>query len=187
MGAPRDPAMASVPTRPPAPGLQPGGTPLRVGLLSDTHGLLRPESIARLQGCDWIIHAGDICDPAILDALRALAPVTAVRGNCDQGPWAGRLRETERVRMGSISVYVIHNLARLEIDPEALGIRVVVSGHSHQPSVETRGGVLYVNPGSCGPRRFKLPVAMGELVIAGDRVRAGTVQLAISCPWDSPA
>jgi len=153
-------------------------SPLRVGLISDTHGLLRPEVEALLRGSDFIIHAGDICDPAILEALAAIAPVTAVRGNCDQGPWAGRLRETERLRLGDVLIYVIHDLARMDLEPGARGIRVVVSGHSHQPSVQERGGVLFVNPGSAGPRRFKLPIAFGELTVAGGRVSARTLELA---------
>jgi putative phosphoesterase len=157
----------------------PAGRSLRVGLLSDTHGLLRPEAKAFLQGSDYIVHAGDICDPAILDELEAIAPVTAVRGNCDQGAWAGRLRETECLRVGEMLVYVIHDLARLEIEPRARGIRVVVSGHSHQPSVQERDGVLFVNPGSSGPRRFRLPVAVGELIVAGSRVSARTEEIAV--------
>ena len=153
--------------------------PFRVGLLSDTHGLLRPEAKAFLRGSDFIVHAGDVCDPAILDDLAAIAPVTAVRGNCDQGPWAGRIPETAILRVGGIQIYVIHELGRLELEPGALGIRVVVSGHSHKPKVEDRDGVLLVNPGSCGPRRFRLPVAVGELIIAGGRVSARTVELAV--------
>ena len=163
---------------PDAPGTRPGERPLRVGLVSDTHGLLRPEAEALLRGSDFIIHAGDICDPAILEALAAIAPVTAVRGNCDQGPWAKPLRETELLRLGEVLICVIHDLARLEPDPGARGIRVVVSGHSHQPMVEERGGVLFVNPGSAGPRRFKLPIALGELAVAGSRVSARILELA---------
>jgi hypothetical protein len=150
-----------------------------VGLLSDTHGLLRPEVISLLRGSDCIVHAGDICDPAILDELAAIAPVTAVRGNCDQGPWAAPLRATECLRVGGCLVYVIHNLAELDLEPGALGIRVVISGHSHQPLVAERRGVLFVNPGSAGPRRFRLPVAMGELIVAGADVTARTVEIAV--------
>ena len=157
----------------------PDTAPLRVGLLSDTHGLLRPEAKAFLRGSDRIIHAGDICDPAILDELLAIAPVTAVRGNCDQGPWAGRLRWTESLRVGGVIIYVLHDLAQLDLDPGERGVGVVVSGHSHKPKVEDRDGVLLVNPGSCGPRRFRLPVAVGELIIAGGRVSARTVELAV--------
>ena len=144
----------------------------RVGLISDTHGLLRPEAIAFLRGSHYIVHAGDICDPRILEALAALAPVTAVRGNNDRGGWAQRLRETELLRVGELSIYAIHDLAQLDIDPRAAGVRVVVSGHSHKPLVEERDGVLYVNPGSSGPRRFRLPIAAGELLVAGSSVTA---------------
>ena len=150
---------------------------LRVGLISDTHGLLRPEAKAFLTGCDHIVHGGDICDPAILEELAALAPLTAVRGNNDRGPWAERLRETECLQVGEVFVYAIHDLARLDIEPKAAGVHVVVSGHSHKPLVEQRHGVLYVNPGSAGPRRFKLPIAVGELLIDGPSVSARTVEL----------
>jgi putative phosphoesterase len=150
---------------------------LRVGLISDTHGLLRPEAKAFLQGSDYIVHAGDIGDPGILEELWAIAPVTAVRGNNDRGWWAERLSETEFLRVGEVFVYVVHDLAELDIDPAAAGVRVVVSGHSHKPTVEARGGVLYVNPGSAGPRRFKLPIAIGELTVTGSSVSARTVEL----------
>ena len=149
-----------------------GDRPIRVGLVSDTHGLLRPEATAFLRGCDRIVHAGDICDPAILDELAAIAPVTAVRGNCDQGPWAEPLPWTASLRVGGLLVQVIHDLALLELDPGPAGLAVVISGHSHQPSVWERGGVLFVNPGSAGPRRFRLPVALGELVVDRGRVVA---------------
>ena len=152
---------------------------LRVGLISDTHGLLRPEATAFLQGSDFIVHAGDICDAAILDALAAIAPVTAVRGNNDRGPWAERLPETEMLKVGELFVYVVHDLAQLDIEPGAVGVRVVVAGHSHQPRVEERGGVLFVNPGSAGPRRFRLPIAAGELIVSGGSVSARTVELAV--------
>jgi uncharacterized protein len=153
---------------------------LRVGLVSDTHGLLRPEVRAYLRGSDHIVHAGDVGDPDILEELAAMAPVTAVRGNCDRGPWADRLREIETLRVGECLIYVIHDLAQLRIEPGALGIRVVIAGHSHQPAVEERGGVLFVNPGSGGPRRFKLPVAAGELVVAGNRVSARTAEIGLA-------
>jgi putative phosphoesterase len=149
---------------------------LRVGLISDTHGLLRPEARAFLQGSDYIVHGGDICDPRILEELAAIAPVTAVRGNNDKGSWAERLRETEFLQVGEVFVYVLHDLAQIDIDPSAAGVRVVVSGHSHKPLVNERDGVLYVNPGSAGPRRFKLPIAVGELVVTGRAVSARTVE-----------
>ena len=144
--------------------------PLRVGLISDTHNLLRPEAAAFLRGSDLIVHAGDICEPAVLDALRAIAPTTAVRGNNDHGTWAAALRESELVEVGAVLLYAIHDIAGIDIDPEAAGVRVVVSGHSRQPSAEKRGGVLFVNPGSAGPRRFTLPISIAELTVDGAEV-----------------
>jgi len=148
----------------------------RVGLISDTHGLLRPEARAFLEGCDRIVHGGDIGNPDILEQLAALAPLTAVRGNNDHGSWADELAETELVRVGKILIYVIHDIAQLDIDPRAEGVHAVVSGHSHLPSVTEREGVLYVNPGSAGPRRFKLPIAAAELAIVGSMVSANIVR-----------
>jgi hypothetical protein len=153
------------------------GNDLRVGLLSDTHGLLRPEARAFLVGCDYIVHGGDVGDPSILDELASMAPLIAVRGNNDKESWGARLAETELIRIGNIFVYVIHNLEELDIDPAAIDVRVVVSGHSHKPGVEERGGVVYVNPGSCGPRRFRLPISVGELRVSGSAVEARTVEL----------
>lgn len=149
----------------------------RIGLISDTHGLLRPQALAFLRGSDFIVHAGDIGDARLLEELRALAPVTAVRGNNDKGPWARRVSETEVLRIGKLFIYVLHNLAELDLDPVAAGFQAVVSGHSHKPSVEERDGVLYVNPGSAGPRRFKLPIAMAELQVADRRLKARIVEL----------
>lgn len=150
---------------------------LRIGLLSDTHGLLRPEAQAFLRAADRIIHAGDVCDPGILEVLAAMAPLTAVRGNCDRGSWASGLKETELLESGGIRILIVHDLASLRGVPP--GIRVVVSGHSHQPRVEEREGVLFVNPGSAGPRRFKLPVSAGELGITDGTVRARTIELEV--------
>lgn len=154
----------------------------RIGVISDTHGLLRPQARAFLAGCDHIVHAGDVCDASVLAALSTIAPVTAVRGNNDVGPWAAALKETARVRFDQVDVYVIHDLARIDIDIDAAvaGVRVVVSGHSHRPLVQERQGVLYLNPGSAGPRRFTLPISIGELVVAGDAVSARTVPLDIA-------
>jgi uncharacterized protein len=149
---------------------------MRVGLISDTHGLLRPEVLAFLKGSDHIVHGGDICDPSVLEALAAIAPITAVRGNNDRGAWASSLRETELLKLDDVFVYAIHDLAELDIEPSVVGVRVVVSGHSHQPSVERRGGVLYVNPGSAGPRRFKLPISAGELILKESAVSARIVE-----------
>ncbi|MDN6883999.1 metallophosphoesterase family protein [Variovorax sp. CAN2819] len=149
----------------------------RIGLISDTHGLMRPEAIAFLQGSDFIVHGGDIGNAGILEALAAIAPLTAVRGNNDREPWADAIAETELVKFGGVHLYAIHDLAQLDIDPPAAGVRVVVSGHSHKPKVEERGGVLYINPGSAGPRRFKLPISVAELVIDGASVTARVVSI----------
>ena len=134
--------------------------------------MLRPEALAALQGSQHIIHAGDIGAPEILTTLSTIAPVTAIRGNIDNDPWARKLPETEVVEIGGISIYMLHNLAELDLKPEAAGFKVVISGHSHIAKQETRNGVLYFNPGSAGPRRFKLPVTVGRLVITGKNVRA---------------
>jgi uncharacterized protein len=149
----------------------------RVGLISDTHGLVRPEAVDFLRGSDFIVHAGDIGDAQVLEELRRLAPLTAVRGNNDKGPWAKSIAETEVLQVGDVSIYVLHDLSELDLDPIAAGFQVVVSGHSHNPRIEERDGVLYVNPGSSGPRRFKLPIAVGELQVAGASVKARIVQL----------
>jgi putative phosphoesterase len=149
----------------------------RIGLISDTHGLLRPEAVAFLRGCDHIVHGGDVGDPAILDALAAIAPLTVVRGNIDSGPWAERLPETELVQLGELSVYVLHDLARLDIEPAAAGVSLVVSGHSHKPSITERRGVVYVNPGSAGPRRFKLPISVAEAIVVGRSFTPRIVEL----------
>ena len=137
----------------------------RIGLISDTHRLLRPEAVAALQGCLHIVHAGDIVDPSNLTQLAQIAPVTAVRGNNDKGAWAGRLRETETLTVSGVTLFVIHDLKLLKPKDLPAGVRVVVSGHSHKPQVRDEAGVLYVNPGSAGPRRFKLPVSVAELVV----------------------
>jgi putative phosphoesterase len=137
-----------------------------VGLISDTHGLLREAALKALAGSDLIIHAGDIGKLEILDALRALAPVVAVRGNIDTEPWTSALPTTAVAQAGAIGIYVLHDLKELDLDPAAAGFRVVVSGHSHKPSRTERGGVLYVNPGSAGPRRFRLPVTVARLDLA---------------------
>jgi putative phosphoesterase len=138
---------------------------------------LRPQAIDFLRGCESIIHAGDICDPTIIDELARIAPVTVVRGNNDVGAWARALPEKELVKIGGIFIYVIHDLAELDIDPVAAGVQVVVSGHSHKPVIERRDGVVFVNSGSAGPRRFKLPISVAELVIAGGSVSARLVEL----------
>lgn len=145
---------------------------LRIGLVSDTHGLLRPEVLAFLEGSDHILHAGDICAPEVLERLARVAPVTAVRGNNDRGDWALALRETETLAFEGVRVHVLHDLKQFAgREP----VHVVVSGHSHKPLVEERGGILFVNPGSAGARRFKLPISAGELRIEGGRARAHLV------------
>ena len=144
---------------------------MKIGIISDTHGLLRPEAVERLAGVDHIIHAGDIGRPDVISDLRKIAPVTAVRGNIDGGEWAAGYPQTEFVKLGGRFFYVLHNLAALDLDPVAAGIDVVVSGHSHQPRIETVDGVVYLNPGSAGPRRFSLPIALATLDLSGDAIR----------------
>lgn len=142
----------------------------RIGLISDTHGLLRPEVVAFLAGSDRIVHAGDIGDPRIIERLAAIAPVTAVRGNNDEGPWAAHWPESGSLRVEDTLIHVIHDLASIGIDPRAAGVRIIVSGHSHVPVIRESAGVLYVNPGSAGRRRFRLPISVGELLIDGGSV-----------------
>jgi putative phosphoesterase len=139
--------------------------------------LLRPEALDTLRGSDHIIHAGDIGAPEILEKLATIAPVTAIRGNVDRAAWARKLAETEVVELDGISIYVLHDLAALDLKPEAAGFKVVISGHSHVPKQETKNGVLYLNPGSAGPRRFKLPVTVGRLLVEGGKVRGEIVPI----------
>jgi putative phosphoesterase len=148
-----------------------------IGVISDTHGLLRPEALTALSGSEMIVHAGDVGDPRILDALRGVAPVVAVRGNIDQGEWAGNLAETERVECGAASLYVLHDVNRLDLDPAAAGVRCVISGHSHRPSIRSDNGVLYLNPGSAGPRRFNLPITVARLYVTGETIEAEGIDL----------
>ena len=154
-------------------------TQFRIGLISDTHGLVREEAVAALKGCQHILHAGDVDEPEVLVKLRKLAPVTVVRGNNDRGAWANAIPVYDVVEFGSVSIYLRHDELELDLDPRAAGFQVMMFGHSHKPRVETRDGVLFVNPGSAGPRRFKLPVAVGELLITGDQVEARIVTLAV--------
>ena len=153
--------------------------PVIFGVISDTHGLLRREAVQALRGSDRILHAGDVGGPEILEALAQSAPVIAVRGNVDTGSWARSLPETEVVEAGGVSIYVLHDLGRLDLKPEAAGFRAVVYGHSHQPKIAERNGVLYFNPGSAGPRRFHLPVSVGRLRITAGKVRAELMELEI--------
>ena len=150
-----------------------------LGVISDTHGLVRPEAVAALAGVERILHAGDIGNREVLDALARVAPVTAVRGNNDRGGWASDIPETEVVEVGGVSLYVLHDLHELDLDPRAAGFAAVIAGHSHQPRVEARDGVLYLNPGSAGPRRFKLPISLARLTVTGSRVRARLLTLDI--------
>ena len=147
-----------------------GKAAVRVGLISDTHGLLRPQALEFLRGCDFIVHAGDIGNPEVLERLATVAQVTAVRGNNDIGAWAAALGETAVLEVGNLSILVIHDLAQLDQGSIRSRTRVVVSGHSHKPGIDEREGVLFVNPGSAGPRRFTLPVSVGELSISGTGV-----------------
>jgi len=143
---------------------------LIVGVISDTHGLLRPEAAAALRGSDYIIHAGDIGDPAILTQLGKLAPVTAVRGNVDREGRAGKIHPTNVLEVRGVTIYILHNLNELDLKPEAAGLGVVVYGHTHVAKAERKNGVLYFNPGSAGPRRFRLPVTVGRLTVKDGKV-----------------
>ena len=146
-------------------------------MISDTHGLLRPEALAALQGSDYIIHAGDVDDPAILKKLAEIAPVTAVRGNVDRGAWAKKIPETNVLEIDGLDIYVLHDLNQLDLRPEAAGFAAVISGHSHVPKQEMKNGVLYFNPGSAGPRRFQLPVSVGRLLVEASKVRGEILQI----------
>lgn len=148
-----------------------------VGVISDTHGLLRPQALRRLRGSDVIVHCGDVGAPEVLEALRAIAPVHAVRGNNDKGSWASKLPHDAVVELGARSLYVIHDLAELDLEPSAAGFAAVLSGHSHQPRIERRQGVLFLNPGSAGPRRFSLPIAVARLVVKDSSCDAKIVEL----------
>ena len=150
-----------------------------VGVISDTHGLLRPQAIAALKGSILIIHAGDVGSPDILDALRQIAPVFAVRGNVDKGSWARRLPETEVVQVDGVSLYILHILDGLDLDPPTAGFHAVISGHTHRPKMETNDGVLYFNPGSAGPRRFDLSVSVGRLALADGKLRSEIMYLQV--------
>ena len=153
------------------------GISILIGVISDTHGLLRPEAVEALRGSEHLIHAGDVGEPEILEQLKTIAPVTVVRGNIDKGIWARRLAETEALELGGTSIYVLHDLAQLDLKPEAAGFAAVIFGHSHVPRQEIRGGVLYFNPGSAGPRRFKLPICVGRLVVDEGKIRAEIVEI----------
>ncbi len=153
---------------------------MRIGIISDTHGLLRPEALVALQGVDQIVHAGDVGRQEILSALREIAPLCVVRGNVDVEAWSSALPETETLIVGRTRIHVLHDLATLAVDPVAERIDVVIYGHSHQPTVERRGPVLYLNPGSAGPRRFSLPITVAMLTVEGRRLDAAIVPLAVA-------
>ena len=150
-----------------------------IGVISDTHGLLRPEALAALQGSEHIVHAGDIGDPEILWRLAEIAPVTAVRGNVDRAAWAKKIPQTEVLQVSEISIYLLHKLQDLDLKPEAAGFRVVIYGHTHVPKQEINNGVLYFNPGSAGPRRFRLPVTVGRLIIVGGQIELKIIKLPV--------
>ncbi|HEX3095017.1 MAG TPA: metallophosphoesterase family protein [Candidatus Angelobacter sp.] len=150
-----------------------------IGVISDTHGLLRPEAVELLRGSQHIIHAGDIGSPEIIPALEKIAPVTAIRGNVDTQSWARRFAETEVVELEGLHIYVIHDANALDLNPKAAGFAAVISGHSHQPKQEMKDGVLYFNPGSAGPRRFKLPISVGGIEITEGNLRAEILPIAV--------
>jgi hypothetical protein len=152
---------------------------IAVGVISDTHGLLRPEAVAALHGSDLIVHAGDVGAPGILEALRAIAPTFAVRGNVDTAPWAGILPMTEVVEAGPLQLYVLHDIAALDLDPKAAGFAAVIFGHSHRPAADVRDGVLYFNPGSAGPRRFSLPISLARLDVVNGELRHRLIELRV--------
>jgi putative phosphoesterase len=154
--------------------------PAMIGLVSDTHGLLRPEALDALRGCTHLVHAGDVGSPDVLAALGAIAPVTAVRGNNDRGPWADALPESVTVECGGLRLHVVHDIADLAIDPVAAGVHAVIAGHSHRPRIDVRAGVLRINPGSAGPRRFGLPVAVALLDARAGRPVARIVELTVA-------
>jgi putative phosphoesterase len=151
-----------------------------VGVISDTHGLVRPGAVEALAGADLIVHAGDIGSAEVLDRLQAIAPVVAVRGNNDRGAWAASLPETEVVEVGPLSLYVLHDLGTLDLDPAAARFHAVISGHSHRPLIDWRDGVLFLNPGSAGPRRFRLPVALARLAVREGRLQPRLLELSIA-------
>ena len=151
-----------------------------VGLISDTHGLIRPEALDALRGSDLIIHCGDVGNPAVLDTLRRIAPVRAVRGNNDVGAWARGLPSSDMVKIGSHKIYLLHNLSEFDLDPDAAGLTAVVFGHSHKPVIERRGETLFINPGSAGPRRFKLPTTVATLTIRSRHCVARIIPLPLS-------
>jgi len=151
----------------------------KIGVISDTHGLLRPEVVPVFKGVDLILHAGDIGSIEVLDQLRTVAPIVAVRGNNDKGDWANQIPDSEVAQVGEVSIYILHDLNELVLRPPAGSVQVVISGHSHRPSIERRDGILFVNPGSAGPRRFKLPISVARMTIQGVTVTGELIELPI--------
>jgi putative phosphoesterase len=154
----------------------------QIGVISDTHGLLRPQALAALRGSELIIHAGDVGDPQILAALGKIAPLSAVRGNTDRGSWTKELPATQIIKFERYSIYVLHDLNELELNPASAGFHAIISGHSHRSKIETKDGVLYFNPGSAGPRRFDLPISVGRLTISDGGLQAEIVDLGLVAP-----
>jgi uncharacterized protein len=154
-------------------------TSTQIGIIADTHGLMRPQAIAALEGSNLILHAGDIGKPEVLKALEAIAPVIAVRGNNDEDEWAQAIPERETIKVEAVSIHLLHILQELDFEPKAADISVVISGHSHKPLIEKRQGVLFINPGSAGPRRFKLPISVATLSINGTTAQAEIVELKV--------
>jgi len=152
---------------------------ITVGVISDTHGLMRPQAVAALRGVGMIIHAGDVGNPDVIKELSGIAPTHVVRGNIDTGSWAARLPMTELVDVGARRFYVLHQVSQLDLDPADMGFAAVVFGHSHQPLIETRAGVLFLNPGSAGPRRFKLPITVARVGVTGAHMRPEIVELQV--------
>ena len=150
---------------------------IHVGVIADTHGLLRPQAVQAMEGSDLIIHAGDVGNPDILETLETIAPVHTVRGNVDYEPWTTRLPHTTVVEVGDLSIYAVHNLDELNLDPAASGFKMVVYGHSHRPSIEEKDGVIYLNPGSAGPRRFSLPVSVAHVTVTGAEIQSDIIEL----------
>jgi len=151
----------------------------QIGVIADTHGLVRPEALEALKGSNLIVHAGDIGKPEVLDALQEIAPVSAVRGNVDKGPWAENLPISQVIEVGQTSLYIIHDLAALDLEPGAAGFAAVISGHSHQPSLDTRKGAMFLNPGSAGPKRFRLPISVATIEVMGTKVRPRLIELQV--------
>lgn len=153
---------------------------MRIGLISDTHGLLRPEAIKALSGCNHIIHCGDIGGIDIITQLSALAPVSAVRGNTDGRRWASEFKEAELIELGEIFIYILHDLASIDLNPEAAGVQVVASGHTHEPLIKKQGSVIYINPGSAGPKRPNLPISVAELMVVDRLISAKIIELTVN-------